>query len=196
MIGTSCFWDHVSQCFVYCDVNGTDFHILRHCPDCGKTYGAKIVGIALIHINFIMPVSGQPGNYTCGTENKIIKIFWNGVSPTAVVIEIILELDFGGRPVFISAAVSDCAGRLLFVERPINYCSDNTYTQLYSIRKESIYYGATQDVLISASDQELRLGNAMCFSPCGEKIYITDSCKANIREYRYNVTTGKIGGSH
>ncbi|XP_065365391.1 uncharacterized protein LOC135958414 [Calliphora vicina] len=182
-IGEAPHWDVASQNLYYVDIKaGT---IFRYSYNENKVYKAKVEGEE--HSSFIIPVEGTTDQFAVGCERRVLIVRWDGVSKMAKAISTLFEVqmdDVLHEENRLNDGKCDSLGRLFAgTMRHVGDIFEHRRGELYKYEKDGKVEMIKSDVGIS---------NGLTWNDKTKKFYFADTADFEVKEYDYDVASGKI----
>ncbi|KAM7349959.1 regucalcin isoform 3-T5 [Cochliomyia hominivorax] len=182
-MGEGPHWDIPRQSLFYVDINAGK--ILRYCYKHKKVFKAKVEGEEFS--SFIIPVEGSNDQFAVGCGRRVLIVRWDGVSDMAKPIETLFEVQmnddrFDGNR--LNDAKCDSGGRLFAgTMRHEGDKYEHRWGELYKYEKGKGVELVKSDVGIS---------NGLTWNDKNGKFYFADTADFEVKEYDYDVRSGKI----
>lgn len=183
-MGEGPHWDIASQNLYYVDINAGK--ILRYSYNENKVYKAKVKDEEFA--SFIVPVEGRTDQFAVGCGRRVLIVRWDGVSEIAKAIKTLFEVQMdddrydGNR---FNDGKCDANGRLFAgTMRYVGDKYEHRWGELYVYEKGGKVELVKTDVGIS---------NGLTWNDKTKKFYFADTADYEVKEYNYDIKTGKVG---
>lgn len=183
-MGEAPYFDGTTQNLYWTDIMGGQ--MFRLDTTTHRTYTARIIGET--YISFIVPVDGTTNQYIIGAGKRLLLVTWDGITTMAHIVRILAELPMDGLR--FNDAKTDSRGRL-FVGTMI--CEETGNVFDFTKRTGSLYRFTMTEGLTEIKTK-VGLCNGIAFNDKTNTMYFVDSYDLNIKQFGYDVKTGKITG--
>lgn len=151
-------------------------------------YAATILqnGVIQIQPSFVIPLEKPKNRYAIGIDNSVKLVDWNGVSPTANVVDVLIQVEqANGNKTHFNDAKADSEGRFYGGTMSIKVCNfaTNVYGGLYERSKKNG---------LKILDDRIKVSNGLTWDEDLGFFYYVDSCTLTIKVFDYNKKTGEI----
>lgn len=187
LCGEGPHWDEASQSLYYIDIEGLEASILRYDYKENKTYSALVDNVPLM--TFVLPIENTTDEFLVGAQHAAKVIRWDGKSPNGQFLRdaFTVETDKFYDTNRFNDAKSDPAGRFFGGTQRYSGCDapsiEVANASLYRFDAQSGVKQLKENVFIS---------NGLTWIPRTKKFYYIDSCSRDIKEFDYNINTGKL----
>lgn len=169
----------------YIDIEGTEATLLRYDYNENKTYAATVDNEPLM--TFVLPVDGTTDQFLVGTKNEAKIVRWDSKSPKAELVGSAFKIESEERfhtNRFNDAKV-DPAGRFFGGSQRYAGCDGPS-----SLANASLYRWDPQNG-VEQLRENVYISNGLTW--IGNKFYYIDSCSYDVKEFDYDMQSGKIG---
>ena len=166
--------------------------LYRYDASNGKTYSASVEGPSLGSPSFIVPAAGSPDKFVVAFENIVVVLFWDGISASAQVGEVLLDLsDRFGATERVGLGHRDPSGSTLYIATlDTRFCGPPANQSVYKRQRGDGYEQVVANRILSGQ----KVPNGWAF--VNNKVYILDSCTLKIYEIPFTKCKGAIIGMH
>lgn len=177
MLGEGALWDHRAQRLFW--VDGMRNLVRRLDPETGEVTDWKMPS----HVGSVA-LMGSPDGLVVALRDGfyLLSLITGQVSAIALPPELPPDVRFNDGK-------TDRQGRFL-----VGTILENPWTRTEGHKCAGILYRLNKDRTIEPLEDDLRLSNATCFSPAGNKLYFADSPDYEVRVYDYDGETGAMTG--
>jgi gluconolactonase len=139
-------------------------------------------------LSFIFPVEGTKNEFIVGAGKRLLLVTWDGFQTTLTIKRVLVELPTTGLR--FNDAKTDSRGRL-YVGTMIDGETGNIFD--FTKRVGSLYTYTMTEGLVELRGK-VGFGNGICFNEKTGTMYFVDSYDLNIKQYMWDIKTGKISG--
>lgn len=151
-----------------------------------KFFTARLLGEG--GLSFIFPVEGTKNEFIVGAGKRLLLITWDGLTTILTIKRVLVELPITG--VRFNDAKTDSRGRL-YVGTMIDGETGNIFD--FTKRVGSLYMYTLTEGLVELKTK-VGFANGITFNEKTGTMYFVDSYDLNIKQYMWDVKTGKISG--
>lgn len=182
-MGTGPFYDRNNNILYYVD-KSCAAQVYRYDLSSNTFFTGRVLGEA--GLSFIFPVEGSEDKFIVGAGNRLLLIKWDGLTTTITVKLVLVELP--NCNLRFNDAKIDSNGRL-YVGTMINGETGDIFD--FTKRLGSLYSYTLNEGLIELKSN-VGFGNGIAFDEKAGKMYFVDSFDLNIKQYSWDIRTGKI----
>lgn len=139
-------------------------------------------------VSFIIPVDGHSDQFAVGIGRRVGIIRWDGRSDNAELLRIAVEVE--PEELYVNNrwndAKADPAGRLCGGTMRLEACGD-----IFEVSLGSLYHCA-KDQAVAPLKKDIGVSNGLTWNTKTNKFYFIDTCTSDVKEFDYDVKTGKI----
>lgn len=178
-------WVSSTQNLYFCDI--IESTIFRYDYNADKCYKANIEGEIGTKVGFIVPVEGKPNQFVVGLGPRFVLIQWDGISPLAKRVKVLVEVDQDVKVTRFNDGKVDPHGRIY-----AGTMMSEEHGDIFAARKGTFYRFVAKTGKCVPLKSKICISNGLAWDESKKRFYYIDSGDLEVKEYDYNPDTGDI----